>query len=615
MFWIRFVPDPYTGTGSDCCEDFSFPVQGLGESIGGEGPINTYTTTIFDTNITVGIGRYEAHTGTGSATAGECSWKITAEGQVGGLNAGLSITKWWKVDMEGEVWTGTGTANVGESCLDVTGMEIGTVNGPDGCTGKLILLNHDVARLPYVRRTDAKGMTSTTGTGSSAIEFIDVDCGGFTYTGTGTGTGTMGQEGCSQVCRTLCVTGNRVQGGGVELVEFTWVDSFTGTGILGIKGKWEYWNPITRGLETIWLKENDAGQCYLDFNWTGAGASSIPNTVIDTSSSQGCSCGLKETVAIGSGVTYIGFTVRCGYCTCYQFYCGTCRCVPREICAIAFVGGVIVPKQILTWDDTLKAWRSDTVVATGTGSGGRQMEVYLEVEEVSRRCVMVPYFEGQRATDEDQLEYLDCGQEHRSDYLVAVGKAFDSANDLNVSGNYNGKIDDKHVWMAWGPSDGCRLGDCSATPCTWLCGSDPQSLTATIRAWNVAEECEEGAWDETIEIPLTYWHRWYIDPETGNLASACGYHGAIYHECAGLPNRWIIFDMDSEASNDFTMSYMVDGSETVEDCFADDFGTQECEPYYAEGISGDAGATLNACWVCGYGEPGICNISVIVTED
>jgi hypothetical protein len=562
--WLRFTPDEVgsgsgsgSGSGAECCQYFSFPLHDPGDDSVG---FMLYSHVVFGVTVTVRIGgAYDPE------VPRSCKWIITATGP------GVDITKEWYVyDEEG---SGSGSGSDGRGCLDPSDIEIGYITGPDGCTGMLEIVQSDVARLPFILRTAATAIISTTGSGSAFTHFVDVECGD-----------------CTQVCRVLCLTGTRTFGGDLEMVEFEWFDeggSGSGSGGAEIQG-WQ-----SAGGDRIWLKENEQGECYLDFDWPGTGADQIPDTVIDLE--LGCSCGIKHVVGAGSGANSLEFTLRCGYCTCWKFYCGTCRCLPRTLCAMGCLNDTPFEEEVLSWDSDVYGWVSDEM-GSGSGSGGPRLAVYVEADDQDR-CIMVPELNGVSVGIENGV-LLDCGTEHQSNAWAPLGQDYDPSNDF-VGGDIFVDLDGDFVWMAWGNRDECRLNDCEdATPCWQECGSHPLGpLTALLRGWNDSTQGDEEGFDDidiSVEVELYFYERYYW-ADDDQLRSECGYRGVLYvGEC---PNsKYVIVEMGTGA-DDLLISTWFSGDETPIVRLEENLD-ESCDPYYGELIETSIGVTMDCPWAC-----------------
>ena len=584
MILLQFTGSSGTGSGSgtECCRDTSVPMIYETTDVNG---ITTYTGTIYGYNVVAKVGRTSigsaSITGsTGTGTGEDCFWHITVSGE-GVLNNAYIID------------------HVEFSCLDVANIELGEVVGPTGCVGSLSLANMKASRLPFLLRTDIGSVTSLgaatgTGTGTShRVEFIDLDppCGS-----------------CTQVCSKLCVYGNRTVGSAREWVEFTWFDDAEGRG-------WEYTPPSTGVNERIYLGNGadtgtGTGDCTLIFSWPGSEV--LDDRPIDLTN--GCSCGIKEVItATDAGVETIGFTIRCGFCTCWEMFCGTCRCVPTELCVQTYIDNVFTPDVILSWNSVIHCWEN----SLGVGAGGDRSLLLCLESDSDGECSITASVDGAQV---GQAASHSCGDEHPS-------RDFDPVSDF-VSAFFEGDIDiDGFTGTATGSGTGtgnytwisassqledCRVGKCtSATPCADECGSHPKTLTATLAGWNdpILDEPDiTGSCD--LEVTLHYWETvtW-----ANGLDYTCGYIGIGFvgwcPQIIGpdLP-KWVLVELGGGELNlhygfGYPLGIPCDNMTAL-------LLTESCDPYY-----GDTGVIvpgiMDCCASCG---EEIQRFQVIITE-
>lgn len=544
LIFLQFVPDD---PDDPCCAAASIPMIN-GGTVDEPWPLTTYSGSIFGASVTVELGRFDAGSGYGTIVEdGDCAWRVVATKPADGL----AVDEYYPIDHDVR------------SCLDVSGIEIGGITGPAGCTGTLRLANYEVAHLPFVLREDTPSVIEVGVPDEPEFITLDPPCGA-----------------CEQVCSRICVRGNRTIGGASELVEFAWVD-------FGYDRGWAYYNEATDEAEYIWLVENEYGECELVFNWTGSGP--IDDQVIDQGTI--CSCRMKEVVTASVGDDTIGFTIRCGVCTSWNFFCGTCRCVPLTLCAQTYIDNVFTESLTLTWDSSIMAWTDgyDLAIHLEAGSGG---------------CLLVPYVNG---TALDSTATRDCGDEHQSDMVGTLGKRYDPSNDF-VNAEFTDYVYDSLVFIKISSLlEDCAIGNCNAaTPCLAECGSHPPVLTVNVEGVN-----EEDPYEPSCDVTITVYY-WELITWAGALDFTCGYTGfAFVGFCPqvigpDLP-QWVRADM---TDGGIQLSYY-SGSSAPSQCFGIDvFDYESCDPYLGTTDWIQIGVQI-PCWCC---STSITKYRITVTE-
>ncbi len=208
-FYLRFVPDD---PNDECCRQVGLPIFNQPDDAGAFR--TRYEGTLFGVTVLVEVGRV---IGAGTGSELTCGWRITST--LAGSGSGTSGEQTFVIDHDTT------------TCLYVPiGVDLGTVEGPDGCPGKLILDDIDKARLPFLERDVTADWTDPS--------FIDISgdpCGD-----------------CVQVCSRVCVAGIRHTGGSREHVEFAWFDETpTGTSTVADRG-WRFTNS-DGDVETLFL--------------------------------------------------------------------------------------------------------------------------------------------------------------------------------------------------------------------------------------------------------------------------------------------------------------------------------------------------------------------------
>lgn len=542
LLFLQFIPDD---PDEPCCAAASVPMIN-GGTVDTPWPLTTYSTSIFDASVTVELGRFDA--GSGIAEDGDCAWHIVATKAADSL----AVDDYYPIDHDTR------------SCLDVSGIEIGSITGPTGCTGTLRLVNYDVAHLPFVLREDIPSVTETGVPYEPEFITLAPPCGA-----------------CEQVCSRICVSGSRVIGGSSEFVEFLWVEEG------GDRG-WAYFNEATDETEYIWLSENEYGECELAFDWTGSAP--IADRVIDQDTA--CSCRMKEVVTASVGNDSLGFTIRCGVCTSWTFFCGTCRCVPLYLCAQTFIDNVFTESHTLEWDASEMAW-----------TDGYDLAIHLEAGD-DGNCKLVPYIDG---TAIDSTASRDCGDEHQSDFVSALGRRYDPGNDV-ISAEFTDFANGSPIYIRISSLiDDCKLGACG--PCLNECGSAPETLVVNVEGVN--EDGPDPAYWTNCDLTVTIYY-WQLITWTGaELEYQCGYTGFHFvgdcEQISGPPlPTWVRVDL-IDGTIVFEQSV---GTGDFSPCSDIEVLTESCDPYLGTTDFIEFGVGP-CCWAC---EDSITKYRITVTE-
>lgn len=577
LIHLRFTP----ASNDPCCKAASVPMIFAGPKEG-EDFVSVYTGSLYGITVTAELGVLSGtasgtiiDTGTGTSTSTDCIWRVTATRATGTV---VDLEVFYVVDDQTV------------TCLDVSAIVIGSVEGPNGCDGTLSLANMEAGRLPFIRRDDIDpyccGTADIVGTGSgtgsartleSKLIELDPPCGD-----------------CTQVCSVLCLDGSRRLGGASERVEFWWFDN-------GVNDRgWRREDPI-HGTETIFLVESGSGTatasatstaesvCELDFDWSGDNG--VANRAINVDN--GCACGIKESVVIAIAT---GFVLRCGVCTYWQFFCGTCRCVPLTLCAQVYSNNTFVPNVLLDWDEPTRCWTGNAEVGTGspvgTSSVVQEVKVCIGPDD-SGGCILTATIGGEQVGDPVAR---DCGTER-------ISGEFDPSSDF-ISATFEESTADDYTWMIiQSQTDECTTGGCDATGCSNECGSDPDVLTLTV----IGENLEPGTFPGcSIQMDI---HRWEVLTITGtDLTSQCGYTGVKFiGVCDGEP-KWVIANLIAgELTLAFRQGAVGNACNAMESLFADE---ETCDPYLWD--SGVIGTGLTEC--CMSCDEPITQFQIVITE-
>jgi len=276
----------------------------------------------------------------------------------------------------------------------------------------------------------------------------------FVYKWTGTSeTESVTCAACTDICTIICVRRGNINNAVYTRVEFQW-DSISGRW-LATDGSGHY---ITL------VEENSV--CYLRLDSIGT---SVFTGDLVTVNPDECSLGMSLTASDEYTGDYI--KISCNPCSCWQYLCGTCRCVCPDICVIGMEGGVLVEPFSLAWDFEKIRWGDDyfNVTPSRDEDGNCQATITGYADPIPMRN--------------------DCGSE--------LSLLF--AEDLETT-LYNGFYNFLYVQCK-----GCATPCTAAGTCLDLCGDVPQILFAEVSAsaWSLMLGCNDLVpCFATITIPL-----------------------------------------------------------------------------------------------------------------
>ena len=421
-----------------------------------------------------------------------------------------------------------------------------------------------------------------------------------------------------QVCTILCATGTRRVGGQDERVEFGWFrrpvgyTENSGPGGSGGSGSsecdepetqweqgWEYTDPETDHTERIFLRENALGQCTLVPQLEGEGGvenfSPVviglePHVVFRARVPGGGSCGMTE--LFSNTEKGLAFAVRCGFCSCWEFYCGSCRCVPQKMCVSVFEGEEFTPNIILDWDIDSKCWIRDDP------GYGPDIRICLQ-KDSKGRCILVPVMNPPISWPDDyQFPVYNTGNE------LDVSKRFSPEADI-ISAQWETYEDPARplLIVANSLNDECDIWPCTeATPCRDYCGSHPPTTYLTMRGWNDPYEDEPYVvGDCAVTVTMRFIQRIFF---TGTLPLEvqCYYQG-LYDlgNCNGT-RTWLKV---KSTRYGIEWEHIANGVALGATCNQGQpvlWDTQSCNPYYADTGVIPTGLTDN-CFCCPGSEP------------
>lgn len=529
--FLRFIPN---APAAECCRQVG--VAMFNEQTGGDYCHTQYLGTLFGVDVDVEVGNV---IGSGDEADLGCGWRITTT--VGGSGSGSGDTQTFEID-HGDT-----------SCLYVpTGVELAEVEGPDGCMGTLVLDDLEKARLPFLERDLTASWDEP-----NFIDISDNPCGT-----------------CEQVCAVICATGQRHVVGSRERVEFTWFDdsgSGSGSGSGGGADRgWSYVN-ADDFTERLLLSTDESGNCVITPDLE-SGAEIMSPVIVD--STRLCSCKMAVTFNSQEHDNAV-FTARCGFCSCWGFVCGTCRCVPYELCVLLYVDETMYTDLKAIWNPDDYSWDVDT-----GGSGTYLLRLYLR-EDDDGHCIIEPEVNGVDIALENPPQF-GCGAETVDGLFTGEHDTLSVFVEEEIDGGSGSGSSDLLMITASSLMPSCELGTCiEATPCVANCGSHPQELNVHIRFWEEPGDNSGGdSWECTWDIPVYYWQTAAYVAGQG-MIYRCGYIGYTA-PCDGcrvrveVRNGWV------------TLAALPFGGDCQQPTPSYRLTTETCDPYY-----GDTGELLD----------------------
>jgi hypothetical protein len=370
-----------------------------------------------------------------------------------------------------------------------------------------------------------------------------------------------------------------------------------------------YWKNGTSSTRTLWMGGNKT------HNQFTAGDGS------------GCPCSLRATAYYDnvSPVYTDNRFIRAGRCTCWKYFCSDeCRCLPKELCMLTLETHrspftTSTDKNILTWDGS-SCWTNgiegsggiSLCLSSRTDKGFAGKETYNGVCGVSLEG---QYFEtGYAYSFASQhpitCDYMNIGYTF-SDTIIESGSMV--ANQIN------------YIYPTF--------EDCSfrtrcdlASPCYLDCGSHPENINLSIRAYSVAPDDEiSGPFLPTgvfeFSLPLKYREDFIFTETDPPFYSLCYYEG--YYPC-GTGIAKVIVHMNAEGSyplirfGDMTSSNSDLNPPETKSGF--ESYTESCDPYYFSGIMNPGGGGYCPFWLDGCGLFSSCGdgagrMEIIITEE
>lgn len=534
---IRFDPSNY----DECCGDpianFAFGEQ---VSLSSLEPAVRFSTSIYGKTINVYLSSFPV--------SGEYS--VLADG----------VCRWTIEIPEDGVFEEVIIDHNNVTCLGVPDIEITGIEGPELCFGTISLRNVEGVKVPFQK-----------------ILFDEYFYDGHDLWIPRTICCNEGQEyECCTVPRWLCVAGNRSLGGANERVNFLWTEGFTEYEFADgwVIGQWTYTDPVTEVVDAVYLIRNEYGFCEFRTDFEGpegfrVGSDSkgelYPNLPLD---SDDCFC---NTRVLGrypeTGDPDMVLKIRPGACSCYEWFCDQCRCLPRYLCVAVFYANAYYPSVLLEWNGS--GWASSGESTSADG--------YSTIDDLTLNLVSVN--EGASCGVELSFNNFD---------LDPVLIECDVMLAFAIEGQEGDYQDGEYISLlavtALDPSD-CPPFACGVTPCNASCGSDPDSILVTWEAFAYEEELLGYC---AGEMTL---YKQYEAAVTGpaDLELTCSYVGYLTLDCYGG-----VQVLRMTLSSGTLMLEDSSGDGNFQTIWEYDLDEETCPPYYASVFRDNLG--FDGCW-------------------
>jgi len=462
------------------------------------------------------------------------------------------------------------------TCLGVPSIEILNVLAfadgySDGCLGKITLGNLDTAKIPFSRRHFPDGFED----GEDTLVTLPASCGE-----------------CTQGPRFLCVSGKRHAGSSIAdprsliMGEFEWEQYYGGFQCDGnfVVGRWVY-DKGAGNFEYIYLIQDYYGECFL---WTafepGTTCSDRTPELFPVISLSECGCDIKELhilpLVVDPMHPTIGVNIRSGACTCWRWHCERCRCIPRYLCAVGFLGGVMVKDIRFVWVATTRSWKELDDLGNVKPSG---LEIELRTTSLGSNhgflsvCSLRTILNGYDAAPVYPLgdwEWDSCGP-------IQTWEFDNSSTAPNE--DYGWLI----VRTSFDATDCAFDLSCQeATPCGGLCGSHPDEVVVDLLGWNPPGS-EPGFEYESCfinDMSLLYWEQ--ISYPGGNWEIICGYTGFHHYSWIDVHGNTVHSILSLRLSGGVVSVSTTDGYNEEWD-----LDSETCNPYEASLVLNTEGPT------------------------
>ena len=548
MLMLVFTP---TDDENECCKSIG---KGMIHQKGDESQESIYSATLFGVDVEVRVGRVIGSSG----AYDDCGWSVSVD-----AGAGYGSYQEFPIDHD-EI-----------NCLSIPdGIELGSVEGQDGCMGTLSLVDVSKARLPFEKRVDTADQD-----GGNFQNLTDNPWGPFT-----------------QVCSRICANGYRhPPTGEPNRRDFVWFDNSEYGASYDYDEEyrgWSYANPVTDKIEYIYAIMDESGNAVLKPDLED-GAEKYDPITLDSDDS--ASCKLRQVFSVEISGTGYTLEIRCGTCTCWHFHCATCRCVPAELCIIYYDGD---------WHTNVHAYWNSSTGSWDADDEEHPISLVLR-ENDAEQCIIVPAIDGVDVSMEEYPVY-DCGEE------TVTGQFTGKHDVVSVTGHGtiesdSGSGTDFFFFNANSLMPSCIPSPCPATLCHDECGGDPATLTLTIDEWN-----EEGDHSGppgyavcscTTEITLQRVETFFDFTDEGPQFS-CGYIG-FYSISGGNCDGCVVQAVVQATELSLGLVDLeCDDPYTALNRTTATFSAANCDPYYAQspeyGPDSAAAFFASACMVCDY---------------
>ena len=553
MIILKYTPS----NDSECCVPQVLPLFGRLNHDINEQHIVEYVGTFVGHAVAVYISRHYVDTGVGYDDGAsdyiDCQWTIRIPT--------LGVDEVIEID------------HVTVTSLGVPAISIENVPAFGGCLGTLSIQNFETAKLPFQSRKESFDWAGDPGDELTLPLPYGYTCGE-----------------CEKLPRYICLTGDIHVSGGhlMQWHEMTYDESFIASrddyDDYEWIAKWTYQpNPDT--YEAIYLVK-DQGVCYLQPDFENPKGNTRPATEekYERVELTQCACDLKILIHPwkGNEQNPASINLVAGRCSCWDYFCAQCRCVPVDLCAYAFIDGQFYKNIRFSWNPETKCWTSNGGVTIGGA----------ELTETFTVCL------GDSVNNTCEISLDRYGQ-------VIPSASYSCENSIfSASFEYwdNETGESFSLWMNTAFDADCQttIKCTQATTCADGCGTHPEVLNLTLHAYNDSYTyAHEPGFDDLdpcdMEVELHYWERVFNVGSENNpgIEILCGYvgwksvqctlfDGTLYWKHFRFEYAGLILDIHEITQSHQGPIY--------------DMGSEVCDPYEA---SYAANIALNNCfWGC-----------------
>lgn len=475
----KFTPD----SSADCCRDIMIPmlIDIWKDTVGTE--TLRYTGSLVDYEIFIYLsdGPVDAGDGNSGSDYMGCRWTI----RIPGLNI------FEEIEIDHQTVT----------CLGVPDISITNVAALESCTGTISLFNFDLVKVPFQQREFPSGFDDGEGL---SIPFP----GGFYC------------DGCTEIPRVICVSNRRHDGRGIEWAEFIWLDDWIPYYDYDIEqdiiGVWKFFPEDPDAfVESLYLTQDYSGACWLRPDFESPAGVGLEGEYFGAIPLDSCGCSLKildvrPLIDPSTPPDYLGIDLRAGRCSCWDYVCGTRRCVPRYLCGFVFIDEKFYNNITFSWDNATKSWISSGGVSSDGYELPQDISIFLQGDGKGGCELTTSY----------------------GDYIITPQSI--NSDETLLSGSIEGHLYDGNGYfnLSFSTSfDGSckRILTCvTATPCAANCGSHPEKLNLTLHGWSTYSDYPPPpvTGSCTTEIELIYWQT-IASGGDANILIGCGYVGYV----------------------------------------------------------------------------------------